>query len=346
MASSSQPVPAAGGTDNLSQLDIDRLMAEASASAAGNPVVFRATGERFPAGPLPAVEPHDFANPLVIDEAVLRLLRLRHEEFAAFVSSRLSIFLRLDFTLKLQRISSLPYRRFTSQVPNPGHVLLFKLEPLAGVGVLDINLRLGLAIVERLLGGKGAAAAAPGGLSEIEQNLLDDVLLVILEEWCRQWGADRRLTSAVVGHESGGRYLQTSASDTPMLVVVFEGSLGECKERLQLAIPYASVESIIGALSAARLPVATEPAPAKRPSAWRPAFSSIPIPLSIEWDACEISLREIIGLAPGHLLRLPKSILRDTRVRLGGATKFIGEVGVEDGRLAIRIDQKLSPEEV
>jgi flagellar motor switch protein FliM len=99
------------------------------------------------------------------------------------------------------------------------------------------------------------------------------------------------------------------------------------------------------ALTAARLPAASATAPAKRASAWRPAFSHIPIPLSVEWDACELSLREIIALRAGHVLRLPKGILRDTRVRLGGATKFIGEAGVEDGRLAIRIDQKLTTTE-
>lgn len=345
MADDPQLPQDAPASDNLSQADIDRMMEAASASAAGQVMVFRATGERFEPGALPAIEPHDFSNPVVIDEPILRLLRQRHEEFAAFVSARLSIFLRLDFNLKLQRVTSLAYRRFTSQVPNPGHVLLFKLEPLAGVGVLDINLRLSQAIVERLLGGKGQAGA-PQALSEIEQNLLDDVLLVILEEWCRLWSSDRRLTAAVVGHENGGRYLQTSASDTPMLVLVFEATFGECTERIQIALPYASVDGILRTLAAARLPASKDVAPAKRASAWRPAFSHIPIPLSVEWDAGELSLREIVALRVGTVLKLPKSILRETCVRLGGATKFLGEAGVEDGRLAIRIDQKITTEEV
>jgi flagellar motor switch protein FliM len=106
------------------------------------------------------------------------------------------------------------------------------------------------------------------------------------------------------------------------------------------------LEGTLRSLNAARLPAAASAAPAKRASAWRPAFSHIPIPLRVEWDACELTLREIVALQPGHVLRLPKGILRETRMRLGGATKFIGEVGVEDGRLAIRIDQKLTTEEV
>ncbi len=341
------PVPggsSGGGGDDLSQAEIDRLMASAAATAAGNPIVFRADGDRFDPAALPHVDSYDFSNPVRIDEGELRLLRQRHEEFASFVSARLSIFLRLDFSLRLQRVTSLSYRRLTAQVPNPAHVLLFKLDPLPGVGVLDINLRLSLAIVERLLGGKGQAGETPEALSEIEQNLLDDVLLVLLEEWCRVWGSERKLSASVVGHENGGRYLQTSASDTPMLVLVFEAAFGECTERIQVALPYASIEGILRTLTAARRPVAGD-APVKRQSAWRPAFSNIPIPLSVEWDACELSLREIVGLRAGHVLRLPRQILRETRVRLGKATKFVGEVGVEEGRLALRIDEKRTTSE-
>lgn len=335
-----------GGADSLSQSEIDRLMAESAASTASTAVVFRSTGERFDAADTPSAEPYDFSNPIRINESALRLLRQKHEEFAAFVSSRLSIFLRLDFSLRLQRVGALAYRRFTSQITNPSHVLLFKLDPLVGIGVLDINLRLSFAIVERLLGGKGLPPETAGNLSEIEQNLLDDVLLVMLEEWCRLWGVERRLTSSVVGHENGGRYLQTSASDTAMLVLSFEATLGECVERIQIALPYASVEGIVNALTAANQPVGQQPAPVRRQTAWRPAFSNIPIPLKVEWDACELSLREIVALRTGHVLRLPKGILADTRVRLGNATKFIGEIGVEEGRLALRIDQKLATEEV
>jgi flagellar motor switch protein FliM len=169
---------------------------------------------------------------------------------------------------------------------------------------------------------------------------------VVLEEWCRLWGGGQPLTASVVGHENGGRYLQTSASDAAMLVVTLEGALGDCTERMQLAIPYGSVEGALRHLTAANL---TEGAdrnrPARRPG-WSQAFNGIPIPLSVEWDACELSLREIVALQPGTVVRLSRDIIAQTHVRLGGATKFVGEVGAEDDRLAIRIDQKLSSEEV
>ena len=335
-----------GGGDVLSQSDIDRLMAEAASAVEKAPPVFRHTGDVYPEEAPPRVESHDFSNPLAIDEPVLRVLRQKHDEFVSFVSARLSIFLRMDFSLKVQRIAAAVYRRFSATVANPSHVVLFKMDPIAGVGVLDTSLRLGHTIVARMLGGKGHSVKIPEHMTEIEMNLLDDTLLVILEEWCRMWGAEHKMSPGIVGRESGGRYLQSSASDTVMLVVVLEGSLGDCTERVQIAIPLPSVEGFLRSIAAARQPESADGARAKRHGAWRPTYNAIPIRVAAEWDAREIALREVINLKAGHVLRLPREILRDTCMRVGDTTKFIGEVGVEDGRLAIRIDQILHPEDV
>lgn len=330
--------------DDLSQEAIDAMMAEAS-SGGVQQIVFRHNGVRFDKSETPLVELHDFANPMVIDEPVIRLLRQKHDDFAAFVSARLSMFLRKDFSLRLQRIAAISYRRFTSSVPNPSHVAVFKMAPLSGVGVLEIAPQLGLSIVERMLGGKGELEEAPEALSEIEMNLLDDILMVILEEWCRLWGGDQEMNASIVGRENGGRYLQTSASETVMLVVAFEGSMGECTERVQLAFPFPSVEGILRRMSASKVVEEKEMRPRAR-AEWRSTFNSIPIPLTVEWDACELSLRDIVGLETGSVVRLSNELVKATCVRLADVTKFVGEIGVENERLAIRIDHKVSAEEV
>jgi flagellar motor switch protein FliM len=344
MADSDNPL--GDPNEALSQFDIDALLAQAEVAGEKKPPAFRANGERFGAGEPRRVENYDFSNPVIIDEMIMRPLFQRHEEFAGLVSARLSIFLRMDFGLKPQRVAAVAYHRFVDSVPNPSHVLLFKAEPLPGVGVLDINTRLGLTIVDRMLGGKGHSVKAHDHLTEIETNLLDDILFVILEEWCRMWGVDRRLVATRVGHESGGRYLQTSARDTVMFVAAFECALGDCTDTIQIAIPLPAVDGIIRGLGVNRLPSGAEAADTGRHSAWRPAYNCIPIRLNMEWDACEISLREVLGLKPDSIVPLPRDIARQTHVRLSGATKFVGEIGVEAGRLAIRIDKRISPEDV
>ncbi len=309
------------------------------------PAMFRANGERFPADRPPAVQPHDFAQPLVIDEIVQRALRLRHDEFASLLSARLSIFLRMDFGLKLQRLSTLVYRRFTAAIADPSHVVLFKVEPLTGVGVVDISPRLGLSAVDRMLGGNARVEGPADTLTEIEMNLLDDVMSVLLEEWCRMWGASQRLAPSIIGRENGGRYLQTSASDTVMLVAVFEATLGECAGTVQIAIPFPSVEGNVRGMLALLPAAGGAGSEARRPT-WTNAYNTIPLPLSVEWDARELAVRDVLALAEGSVVRLHREILAGTRVRLSGVTKFLGEIGLEDGRLAVRIDKKTTPEDM
>jgi flagellar motor switch protein FliM len=334
---------------SLSQEEIDRLLAESSAEQTETGVrtgpIFRHDGERFDTRALPTVQVHDFANPMVMDDMLLRTLRQRHEEFAALVSARLALFLRMEFSLTLQRLATVVYRRFTADVANPSHVVLFKVDPLSGVGVIDLSPQFGLAIVDRMLGGKGQVDGTTDGLTEIEMNLVDDVVHVILEEWCRIWGADRRYTASVIGRENGGRYLQTSASDTIMLVGVFEGTVGEYTERIQIALPFPSLEASMRNILAL-LPAAGGPGALERKATWAHVYNGIPLPLSVEWDAREMSVREVLDLAVDGVVRLPAGILRQTKVRLSGSTKFIGEIGLEADRLAVRIDKKLSPEDV
>ncbi len=335
--------------ESLSQAEIDQMLAESVASSA-EPLaprqpVYRHTGERFDAKSPPEVEPHDFANPMIISELVMRALRQRHEEFAALVSARLALFLRMDFSLALQRISTVAYRRFAADVSNPSHVVLFKVDPLPGVGVIDLSPMLGLAIVDRMLGGKGQLEGTTEGLTEIEVNLLDDVVQVVLEEWCRMWGGDRRHTATTIGRENGGRYLQTSASDTVMLVSTFEGVFGDHTERVQIALPFPSLEGNVRNILAL-MPMGPGTGGDERRPVWTQAYNSIPLPLSVEWDAREMTVREVLALGENSVVRLPADIIQKTKVRLSGVTKFAGEIGLEADRLAIRIDKKISSENV
>ena len=82
-------------------------------------------------------------------------------------------------------------RRFAENLPSPAHLCLFKAEPLSGVGVLDINPRLALTLVDRMSGGRGHSVKTERYLTEIETALLEDILNVVLEEWCVQWKGGR-----------------------------------------------------------------------------------------------------------------------------------------------------------
>ncbi|TVR49997.1 MAG: flagellar motor switch protein FliM, partial [Puniceicoccaceae bacterium] len=181
-------------------------------------------------------------------------------------------------------------------------------------------------------------------LTEIEMNLLEEVVQVILEEWCRQWKEEQELDASLIGRESNGRFLQTSPQDAIMLVLSMEATIGDCSETIQVAVPYYTLEPIIKTIHARRQREAFQSKVEKRPD-WSDAYDSIRVPVTAEWDAMEVTVQELMQLRSGDVIRLPREVIRRTRVRLMNTTKFEGEVGLEGDRVVVRIGSRTTSEE-
>src|SRR5690349_7523956 len=145
--------PSPNFSEVLDQSEIDKLLSEAV--VAPKQQIFRADGRKIDAANLPKIETYDFRNPVFLTEVELRRLRLLQEDSIRYLTARLSLFLRMEFALKMAKLTTLTYQKFTDGLPNPTHLCLFKAEPLLGVGILDINPRLALTLVDRMLGGRG-----------------------------------------------------------------------------------------------------------------------------------------------------------------------------------------------
>ena len=187
------PPAAPAPTEFLDQNEIDKLLAQTVEANAPRQQLIRADGHRGVPDKSVKVESFDFRNPTFLSDVELRRLRLLHEDYIRYLSARLSLYMRMEFGLKMTQLTTVSYSKFTENLPNPTHLSMFKVEPLVGVGILDINPRLALTIADRLLGGKGHSVKAERYLTEIEVALIEDVIMIILEEWCGQWRNDQEL---------------------------------------------------------------------------------------------------------------------------------------------------------
>src|SRR5262245_15644202 len=108
--------------------------------------------------PKPADKRFDFRHPVFLSSSEWRKIRLEIEELVESLAALLSTYLRLDFGVQLAKLDTANYGEFTTALPNQTHLILFKLEPLRGISLLEIRPDIGLAIVDRLLGGPGTPA--------------------------------------------------------------------------------------------------------------------------------------------------------------------------------------------
>lgn len=332
--------PQKPATDFLDQSEIDKLLAQTAETQPNKPVV---VGPTAVASTL-KIEPYDFRNPAFLSEAELRRLRLLHEDFIRYLSARLSLYLRMEFGLKMAKLTTVTYSKFCESLPNPTHLSLFKVEPLTGVGILDINPRLALTIADRLLGGRGHSVKAERYLTEIEIALIEDVILILLEEWCGQWKTEQELRPLIIGHENNGRFLQTSPKDAIVLALALEVNFGDCSEQIQIGVPYYTIEPVVKKMQARRQKDTAVAQTVKR-AEWQSSYDRITVPVRAEWQAFELSIREIAALRVGDVIEMQPSVCNDTRVLLNGTPKFVGTVGLDSDRVAIQLTRKLPSEE-
>ncbi len=328
------------GSDFLDQSEIDKILAQTAEVQAQKSLIVDPVAQ----GLAPKIEPYDFRNPAFLSEAELRRLRLLHEDFIRYLSARLSLYLRMEFGLKMAKLTTVTYSKFTDSLPNPTHLSLFKVEPLVGVGILDINPRLALTIADRLLGGRGHSVKAERYLTEIEVALIEDVILILLEEWCAQWKTEQELRPMIIGHENNGRFLQTSPRDAIMLAMTLECNFGDCSEQIQIGVPYYTIEPVVKKMQARRQKDTAVTVTAKR-AEWQSSYDGIAVPVRAEWSAFELTLREVTSLRVGDVIEMQASVCADTRVLLNGTPKFIGTVGLDTDHVAIQLTRKLPPED-
>ena len=285
---------------------------------------------------------YDFRQSGFLAPSELRRIRQRHEQFVRSLAARLAIFLRLEFTLHLAKLQIVGYLKFTESLQNPTHITLFKVDPLKGVGLLAIPPRLGLSLVDRMLGGSGKMPDAARELSEIEVALIDQVAQLFVNEWCAHWPEIRELRPSYLGHENNSRFLQTATPESAMLIITLNTGLSDQLEPVQLAFPYATVEPLMRLLAPAGLPETdVMSAAAVRPK-WNSDFDDVRVPVVAEWQGLKLSTGDIAHLKEGNVLMLDAQCAGQVQIRFNQIPKFIGRPGTRSGNWAVELTNSVS----
>lgn len=272
-------------------------------------------------------------------ESDLHKLRARQDGFVRALAARLSLYLRVELGLQSIGLKSISFQKFIETMITPTHLTLFKVEPLRGICLLEMSPRLGLTIADRLLGGGGQSMDPKAAMSEIEVALLDQVVQIILGEWCAQWSDLQELNAVLLGHEIDSRFLQASSRDNLMLEVTLEASLGDCKEQLRMGFPYRGLERLLRQLSST-LEVQTKDelaGPVDAKLKWNPVLAEIPVPLTAELLGVELTAREVAHLKVGDTIPLQPHQLNHVQLRLAQTPKFVGNLGKSSEKWAVEI---------
>lgn len=294
-----------------------------------------------PAPPAPAgPKLYELSQRTLFSPHELRRLTADYETIRRSCAVRLAVLFRTEFDLKLEALATPSFRQFAGTLTQPTHLSLFKVEPLRGIGVLEISPSLALSLLDRLMGGPGEANTPARELTEIEIALLGQISQLLTEAWCAHWAGWKELKPTLIGHESDPRYLQTSPPESTLLAATFTAQIGDSTGQIRLALPFATLEPLLQKIRAELKPPTETPAtpPTPPPAAsWNPALDHVNISLSADLPGPQITARMLQTLKVGDVLSLPAEASDQVQLRLGNLARFAGRLGTRDDHWAVEV---------
>jgi len=333
-------------SDVLDQSEIDALLAAVSADL-GHVDGDAASGFAGTSAPRRDVDTYDFKRPERVSKDQMRALLSIHEAFARNFGASLSAFLRTIVETRVVTAEQMTYSEFIHSLPSPTCFNLMSCLPLAGKICLEISPLIIYPIVDRLLGGTNSDMFIPQRpLTAIEMRLANRIINRALENLAEAWRELVELDFLVTDTESNPHLVQIVAPNEIVVVVSFEIKMGARAGTMSLCIPFNVIEAVIGKLttqswrSYSRAEGDTDESRRLTSSLRRAGVEA-----RVFLGGTQITVADLLNLAPGDILQLDKMVDEDLIVQVQGRTKFAGRLGKLRGNRAIQITRTAEPTE-
>lgn len=314
----------------LSQDEIDALLSAPAETASVEP-----------AGQLPeppAVIRYNFRRPDRVSKEQIYSLHFLHDRFARNVSTSMSAYLRSIIDLSVVSVEQFSYSEFLMSLADPTAFYALAIPPFDELGALEINPTIAYAMIDRMLGGVGKVSTPNRALTEIEQNVIDQMVKLLLDALTETWRPIVDLAFGIRGRETRSQMLQVAAPNETVLMVVFDLRIGETRGMANLCLPVSIVETTGSHFAQAWHRVRREPNAQERE--WvQESLSRVPVSLNAVLPS-NLTARDLIAMVPGDVVSLGVPTHKPIDLMVGNTLKFKGRMAIESGRMGVRIEQR------
>src|SRR3954471_8031255 len=274
----------------LSQDEIDALLGSSPSSEAAS---------RVPGGH-DAIVTYDFRRPDRASREQIRSLHFLHDRFARNVSTSLSAYLRAVTEVGIVSVEQFTYSEFLMSLPDPTAFYALSLNPMEGIGALELNPVVAFTMIDRMLGGSGQRVSATRALTEIEQNVVDGVVKLILENLSETWAPIVPVNFKVTARETRPQMLQVAAPNEAMILLVFDIRIGGSRGMLNLCIPTSIIEAFGATFTQGYYRTRRQPTPEERTALFE-NLGRVPMPVTALLRT-SLPARELLALRPGDVV--------------------------------------------
>ena len=287
---------------------------------------------------------YDFKRPNRVSKEQLRAIKGIHDKMSRSLASQISSIMRSIVEIQLHSVDQMTYGEFLMSLPSPTSFNVFSLKPLDGKGVIEINPSIVFPMIDRLLGGPGLPFENTREFTDIELNLLDQILRVITQNMREVWLPIMDMYPVIEAKESSPNVVQIVAQNEIVVMVVMEIIIGQTSGMMNLCYPVITIESLLPKLASRDLMLSETSSRKSRNKELRALLRGAKVDIEAVLGYAELSMKEILELKKGDIIKLNRPADDTVVVKVDGREKFIADFGVQRYRRAIRIKEILKTE--
>lgn len=246
-----------------------------------------------------------------------RCLTTMHEAFARQLGVALDTFLSTGVDVKLKSIDQVVLKKHLESAPF--FVAPLSLNNLSSNSLLQFDGELTLSMLEILMGGSGQISKESCELSEIDREVLNDVVELVAAEAERSWHLPGLVVTAnkSVVPDAVQRYCNAAEKFT---LLRFAIKAGNASGTFYLLLPPNLVTALLKQSKLERT---------QQTNVWQ--FPKVPIrerllecdmEVSAELPGLRVAVRDLIGLQPGSVLKLRAPIQSPGMLTAGGRSIY------------------------
>ena len=284
----------------------------------------------------------DFRLPHRLSKNQLRTFQAVHENFAETLASYLVSRLQTTVTINVLSVDQLFYSEFVLSIASPSCLYIFRILESDALAVLELSPQLVLAMVEHLMGGVAEGEKNARQITKIEQSIVKGIVQRALGDIQRAWKTVAELTFKLERLESEGDFVQIAPASEIVMVVSFEVVIGTQKYLMNLCFPTFALEDVLAKLNLQHFSGLSV---VKGETDWSdPIFKYLgltKVPVTGVLGETTLTLRELLELETGDILRTNIPISNEIQMRIGSKTRVYGRPGVSKGHLAAKVTRTM-----
>ena len=285
------------------------------------------------------IKPYDFRRPDRFSKEHIRAIQNIHETFARVTASSLSSYLRSSTSVSLSSIEQVVYDEYIHQLSNPTLVNLVELQPLSGRIVVEMNMKLGLAMLDRMMGGAGQMSMRRNELTDIEMALLRSLGATISAGLRDGWTAVADLQPVLVETVLNADLVQAALPGDIAALLLFEIHTLGMSGTISICVPHPVIEPLMDRLNTQAWFSSTSRKSGSEDDRLKLAegIRGARLPIGVELGSTTITVGELLELREGDVIRLDRGLDAELPVLAGKRARFLGRPGTLGGNRAVQI---------